>query len=178
MNNKSTRRNFLRNLGLVAIGSALGISGCEHEKEEYSNVKEETATVQDLIYCPSRHSSEINPTVSFDGDDISIGMDIDEVDFPEKWGVVFECEHHGNFVVVGENERHKKLWERMKKNKTYKITYRDVFTSRYDGDKLLGRKPKDYWFLDARPIESSTSQPVVRATSQPSGLELEAETGN
>jgi len=157
MENQYSRRNFFRRAGgLIAAVSTLSLlSGCEHTVEEYSDVLHEDARVIQPIYIPSQHGS--GSTISFHSDgegNLNPGLGVTSIDINEKYGVVFECKH-GNFVVEGEGDKYKKLWKRMRKDETVDITYKEVYQIRYTTEngqrKVLEKRLKDYWFIDAQP---------------------------
>lgn len=68
-------------------------------------------------------------------------------EIPAKYGVMFECEHGVKFVIEGIDQRHQQLWQRMKKDSTITIFYREI----YHIDTKTGQKTLfDYDFLDAK----------------------------
>jgi len=68
-------------------------------------------------------------------------------EIPAKYGVMFECEHGVKFVIEGTKEKHKSLWQRMKKDSAVTIFYREI----YHVDTKTGQKTlADFDFLDAK----------------------------
>ena len=104
---------------------------------------------------PSSHGSSTTVQFNTDSDgNLTPGFGVGSIDIPEKYGVVFECSH-GNFVVHGNDQRHKELWQRMRKDSLVDVTYKEVYTVKFiteNGErKILEKKLKDYWFIDAQP---------------------------
>jgi hypothetical protein len=149
---------------LILAAGLVGLVGCEGditEKEEYSRVLHEDAKVEDVVFTPSRHGDGsgfgIGPTIDFDGNlGIAFSSSSVDVNIPEKYAVVFECQH-GKFIVQGTGAKHKELWSRLHEGELVDVSYREVYKRQYierKGGALeqLGRPIlKDYWFLDAQP---------------------------
>jgi hypothetical protein len=162
-NSQLSRRNFLRNVGgLVAVASLPFLSGCEHTEQEYSQILHEDAKVVQTVYTPSRHGS--GTTVNFNSDDegnINPGFGVTSIDIPEKYAVVFKCQH-GKFIVEGTDSQHKALWKRMNEGDIVDVTYKEVYQTRYnnqDGKKnILEKRLIDYDFIDAQPKSSSKAE--------------------
>jgi len=146
--------SFLTSL-LLSSSFVLGCSGRE-TRREVSDILHEDAIVVDVVYTPSRHGSGagLGPTIDFDGN-IGISFSSVSVNIPEKYAVVFKCEH-GKFISAGTDARHKELWERLQEGQDVDVTYREIFESTYedidkDGKKdLIKRKLIAYDFLDAQ----------------------------
>ncbi len=142
----------------MGIGASL-LTGCKEIKTELSDILHEDATVSDVVYIPSRHGSGsgIGPTFDMTGDG-GIGVAVTNVDvhIPEKYAVVFKCQH-GKFIVEGTDKPHKSLWEKLSEGQEVDVSYREVYKSVYDdvdgdGEKdLVSRALIKYDFLDAKP---------------------------
>jgi hypothetical protein len=146
-------------LGIGAISLPLMLGGCDfpETKIEYSDVLHEDARVVDVAYTPSRHGSGAGPTFGMTSEgDPSIGLAVTSVDIPEKYAIVFKCQH-GKFIVEGEDDWHKGLWNRLQEGENVDVAYQEMYESTYkdtnkDGKKeLLERKLVKYHFLDALP---------------------------
>ena len=148
--------NHLRkSIGLIP----LLLASCNRieTKTELSDVLNENAIVAETVYSPSRHGSGsgIGPTMDFDGN-IGIGISSVSVNIPEKYAVVFKCQH-GKFISEGTDQRHKDLWQRLIEGQEVTVTYKEIFESTYqdtDGDgkkEVTNRKLIGYDFLDAQP---------------------------
>lgn len=144
----------------LALGLSSGLlTGCKETKIELSDILHEDAIVSDVVYTPSRHGSGggMGPTIDITGDGgIGVAMTSVSVHIPEKYAVVFKCQH-GKFIVGGTDKQHRDIWERFSEGQNVDISYREVFKSVYDDidgdgkDDLLERKLIDYDFLDAQP---------------------------
>jgi hypothetical protein len=134
--------------------AVLLIASCKRTTTEYSDPLEEPATVVDLIFTPSSHSTSVDPTINFDG---SMGMAVSSHSVPERWGVVFQCQH-GKFIVMGKKEKHKVLWELFFPGENVMVSYREVYrVTREDGE-VVSRERIDYDFLSA-----SSDGPLLEA---------------
>ncbi|MBI2451807.1 hypothetical protein HYV50_01875 [Candidatus Pacearchaeota archaeon] len=141
----------------TAIGFGI-LGGCNAPvtKVESSEILHEDAAVVDIVYTPSRHGSGsgFGPTID-SGGNIGISFSDVSVDIPEKYAVVFKCQH-GKFVVQGTNQYYRDLWERFTEGQEVDVTYREVFRNTYqdidkDGKKdLIKRELIDYDFIDAQ----------------------------
>ncbi|MDI6820558.1 MAG: hypothetical protein QMD65_00040 [Patescibacteria group bacterium] len=121
-------------------------TGCVTTEKEYSPVLREKGEIVDLIYVPSRHGSGLSPSIDMDG---KLGLQLTSISVAEKYVVIFRCEKHGTIFIIEKNQRKtKRLWERFKKGQQVTISYREVYETRRDGEKLE-RKLVDLDFLDA-----------------------------
>lgn len=96
---------------------------------------EEPATVKALVYQPRNHSSDL--AVGFSGSGNLTFTPVD-VNFPEKWAVVFKCQH-GSFVI----ER-RDLFERLDEGQDVVVIYDEIWT-------VYKEQPprfRDYDFID------------------------------
>jgi hypothetical protein len=122
-------------------------------KTEYSGTLVEKGKVLESFYTPGQVTHTRTVTV---GDPYSYGNNrrstgvyyhdaVNEV--PEKYGVMFECEHNVKFVIEGSGDRYRFLWQKMKKDSTVTILYREI----YHIDTKTGQKTLfDYDFVDAK----------------------------
>src|SRR3989339_741911 len=155
---------------------AIGLTGCKEIKTEVSNVLHEDAIVITKIYTPSRHDTDIelkamnlmeeeegvgSVSMDYDGDfgiGIGNGLQISSSEVPEKYGVVFKCQH-GTFTSQGSDERHKELYRKLQDNQGVDVTYKEIYRTTYDdidGDgknDLVERVLTGFDFLDANPKE-------------------------
>lgn len=141
---------FLTIKHTTVLMAMLTLIGCEETRQEESPTLFEDAVVTEVVYSPSRHGSGVGPTLDLTGSG-GIGIAITSVDIPEKFAVVFQCQH-GKFIV----ER-KELWERLKEGQKVTIAYKELYVSVYDdknkdGQKeLVSKKLVKLDFLDAHP---------------------------
>lgn len=131
------------------------VSGCEYDTSETveSDTLHEDAEVVDLVYTPSRHSSDLVPTVSMDMDgDLETRLVTVDVRIPEKYAVVFRCQH-GKFIVEGTDQEHKRLWERFREGDNVDVSYKEIYRKTYhvvDKERSLTKTELiKYDFLDA-----------------------------
>lgn len=96
--------------------------------------------VDQTIYCPSAHSSSINPGITLGGD---ISFTSINVSVAEKHGIVFKCQH-GKFYI----ER-KDLWEKLSAGDCVEISYKELFRAVYEDGKLISRDLFKLDFIDA-----------------------------
>jgi hypothetical protein len=146
---------------IALVLATLFTVGCVDIRQEYSETIQEDAVIENVIYTPSRHETELGFTALKSG---PFGMDyggnvgmrigkhlqVNNVTVPEKFAVVFKC-RHGQFIVG-----RKEVYERFKdaKGTTVEVSYREVYRTRYekegDTSKVVERSLVDYDFLDAR----------------------------
>ena len=121
--------------------------------ETSPEVMTEKATVADLVYSPANSSLELNPTFTMHDDGLKVGLSLDSVDLPEKYAVVFECQH-GKFIIKKDQKRTKQLWERLKKGQEVTVKYAEVYKVTEHGTlngpkQFVKRELAKYDFLDA-----------------------------
>ncbi|MEK6925872.1 MAG: hypothetical protein AABW50_01195 [Nanoarchaeota archaeon] len=132
--------------------------GCEQRPFKVrgtSPILYEDAVVREAVYSPSRHGSGSGggPTIDFDGN-IGFAFTSVSVNVPEKYAVVFECQH-GKFIVEGTDDAHKSLWKRMSEGDTVRVSYKEIYesvcadTNKDGAIDTLSRALIDYDFLDA-----------------------------
>jgi hypothetical protein len=158
---------FLTVLITIAI-----FTGCY--KTEYSGTLSEKGKVADCFYTAAQVTHTRSVTVTNNNNNLYNNYDDDNYytsysgnnygkrqrnsgpqvyyndainEIPAKYGVMFECEHGTKFVIEGTKAKHKSLWQRMKKDSTVTIFYREI----YHVDTKTGQKTLfDYDFLDAK----------------------------
>lgn len=142
------RRSLMKSGAFIIALSIImaHIAGCQRIVTEYSEKKTEPAVVEDVIFTPSLHGSGVGPTFTGEGD---VGITFTSVNIPEKYAVVFRCQH-GKFVIQGTGEKYKKLWEHLVRNQEVTVHYKEIYRVTYDGDEVLSRELIDYDFLDAK----------------------------
>ncbi len=160
--------NYVSSVGLIIF-----LNGCNlpYTKMENSKVLHEPAVVSETVRSPSRHDTEIElKALNMSGRGFgSIGMDyggnmgigiggglqISSSKVPEKYGVVFKCQH-GKFISEGSDNRHKDLWSRLSEGDSVDVNYMEIYQTTYqdsnkDGtDDIIKRVLIGYDFLDAR----------------------------
>ncbi len=143
---------------LVAI---LAVAGCKSVKTEYSAELHEDATIVNTAFTPSRHDVGIG-IKAYDVGGISYdysgnpgiglgksGMQISSSTVPEKYAVLFQCQH-GRFII----ER-KEIYDRFNglEGRSVDVAYREVYQvthEKQDGvDKVIDRVLTDFDFLNA-----------------------------
>ncbi len=142
----------------IGLGASL-LSGCKETRTELSDILHEDAVVSETVYTPSRHGSGsgVGPTFDVTDGNVGIAFTSININIPEKYAVVFKCQH-GKFIVEGTDIEHKSLWKKLSQGQEVDISYREVFNSVYDdidGDgkkDLVSRTLVDYDFLDAQPM--------------------------
>ncbi len=149
--------NAFRKIGLLVGGVAVMILvGCTETEtiEKTSPEMTESATVADLVYTPSNHGDGVGPTINMAG---HIGIAFTEIDVPEKYAVVFECQH-GKFIIDNQDKA-PELWRRLKRDQKVTVRYNEVYEEsstvttdwgREVSRQLNSRKLLKYHFIDAR----------------------------
>ena len=151
----------MRNIAVTVVcGLTFFLAGCQEVKQEFSDTLHEDAAIVEAIYTPSRHDSKVGLTaiktgpmgIDYGGDfgiRIGGGLQISNVTVPEKFAVVFRCQH-GQFII-GRKEVYEKFKDH--KGKRVDVAYREVYRTTYDtkdGKKqVVARELVDYDFLDA-----------------------------
>lgn len=146
---------------ILFIGMVLSLSGCSGEvKQEFSTTLHEDALVVDAVYTPSRHDTNLGFTaikagpmgIDLSGNmgfSIGSGLQISSVEVPEKYAVVFKCQH-GQFIIT-RKDTYMKFKDHV--GKTVDVAYREVYRTTYEmkeGKKIaVDRVLIDYNFLDA-----------------------------
>ncbi len=147
---------------IVLLLLAVSFLGCEYNKTVTSDIMSEDAVVIHKLYSPSEHSTSVSPklmSIGGSGSPVGIGMDgpgismgglvISDTEVPEKWGIVFKC-NHGSFTIDGSTKPYKELYDMFNENDNVTINYREVYRERYTSkDSLLSRVLVDLDFIDA-----------------------------
>ena len=168
----------MKKILLVLIVILLILTSCNGPKKEYSDVLKEQATIVNIIYTPSQHSTYLSETMIDDhtnlmkgvdmngnsGIKIGNGIQVSESNIPEKYGVVFQCQH-GTFTIQGnnkegENSKYKILYDKLKNNigDTVHVLYKEEYLVYYEKDKnrnkIISKKVlNDLDFIDAQLIK-------------------------
>ena len=155
MKNKMSIKNKLQRSAIAGL-AALAVGGCGPDiKNDSSTILHEKGVVVDVVYSPSKHGSGAGPTIDFNG---NIGIAFTSVTVPERYAVVFKCEHGEKFIVQGKTQEYKDLWQRFVEGDSVDISYKELYRSTYedtndDGEKeLVKRELIDYDFLDAQKL--------------------------
>ena len=150
-------------VALVMAGSTgLGLMGCDrtrdYEERTTSATLHEDARVVQTIYAPSRHGtgSDVSPGITTSGDISFTFVDV-KVDLPEKYAVVFQCQH-GKFIVEGTDKKYKNLQEKLNENDIVDVTYTEQYVdtirhqkdTKKGDDRVIVRRLVGYDFLDAQ----------------------------
>lgn len=117
----------------------VALSGCGQIVN--SPPMEEKAKVVDVVYLPSQHGSGISPGFSTSG---NVTISVTSVDIPQKYAIVFECAH-GKFIVEGESQKYKNLWNNLHTGDPVIVTYNEQYLVSRETRKFL-----KYHFIDAR----------------------------
>lgn len=127
-------------IGTIILAGFL--SGCA--KTEYGKTLTESAEVYDTCFVPKGHGSDTAVGYTFAGKG---GMTITpiNVDIPERYAVVFKCQH-GKFVIDG--ERGEACYKKLEKGDHVTITYCEKFWVSKDSTNFIGLH-----FLDATKAE-------------------------
>jgi hypothetical protein len=139
------------NMLLVLAIVAAFLVGCDVERTEYENsgIMTESATVVDLVYMPKNHGSSIGPTIDMN---LRFGVALSDVDMPEKYAIVFECQH-GKFVVEHDQVKMKGLYQMLHRDQKVIVTYQEVYeVTKKGGEIVTPRKLVKFHFIDARPM--------------------------
>ncbi len=157
---------------ITLLGIAALFASCQDIRTESSDTMYEKATIVTLIYSPSEHKTEITQT-AFGSKGMGIGTDwngntgikisknyqITSTTIPEKYGVVFQCQH-GTFTVEGSDQKYKVLSQKLSKEvgDTVNILYKEQYLVTYEKDKdgkskEVSRVLKKLDFIDAQPLK-------------------------
>lgn len=138
----------------------LFLVGCQEVKQEFSGNLIEDAVIVEAVYTPSSHDRKLGLTafklgplgVDFSGNSglrIGGGLQVSGVTVPEKFAVVFKCQH-GKFIIT-----QKEVYEKFKDHEGEKVEvlYREIYRTTYekkDGKlEVISRVLEDYDFLSA-----------------------------
>lgn len=121
----------------VLLIAVLAFTACLNERHG-GPIEYEAGTIAALSYMPSNHGSGVGYAFTGRGG----GPTFTSVDIPEKWAVVFRCQH-GSFVVDG--PKAKELFGRFKQGDAVEIQYRVIYETVQGQD-----VPVDMDFIDAK----------------------------
>ncbi|MDQ2932854.1 MAG: hypothetical protein M3Q80_00545 [bacterium] len=135
---------------LILALTVLCLLGCKKTTTVYSEVKKENATVVDLVYMPSNHGSGVGPTMSttMNGDP-QVGIAVTTVSIPEKYAVVFECQH-GKFVIQSDQKQTKALYQKLRRDQKVEVAYREIYEIVKEKDQVVSKEFIEYDFIDAK----------------------------
>jgi len=133
---------------LILAGS---LNSCDYTKTEQSEILYEKGKVITTLYNQKHSDSEIGAGMTTGGD---LVVTSNSIDIPEKWGVVFKCEHGNKFPIMGKGEEYKKLWKELEEGDSVKISYKENYKIIYDykTDKPKSKELIDYDFINAKKI--------------------------
>jgi hypothetical protein len=137
---------------IMILATAILFASCKNTKTEVSQQLNEKAVIVVLIHSPSEHRLEVTQTAYNNGymaTDYSgnTGMKISDTHqltsttIPERFGVVFQCQH-GTFTIEGDELKHNVLYQKLFKNvgDTVNIIYKEVYEVTYEKDKKTGKE--------------------------------------
>ena len=104
----------------------------------------EPATVEDTFYQASMHGSTGGVGLGMDG---NISFHSGSVYVPEKYVIVFKCQH-GKFIIEGGGDRNKRLWSVLSKGDNVIVYYKE----NYLVSKKHGKQFTGYDFIDAEKV--------------------------
>lgn len=133
---------------MMVIIMVASLSACQRTVTEKSEELTESAVVEDVVFSPSSHGSGVGPSIDMTGKG-GIGIAVTSVSVPEKYAVVFRCQH-GKFIVQGTSRKHQELWKRLVRDQEVTVYYHEIYHVTYDGDEVISRELVDYDFIDAR----------------------------
>ena len=148
----------LTNLFLISgIAGSLAFSGCNfnYSEEEQSEILYEKGKVITTLYSKRHDDSDMGVGITTGGD---LAITSTSITIPERWGVVFRCEHKNKFPIMGEDEKYKKLWEKLDEGDSVKISYKEIYKVMYNGKtkQVINKELMDYDFIDAEKIGEKT----------------------
>ncbi len=173
----------MKKIFLVLSVFVLGffLTSCGPEREQSANMYEK-AVIVNMIYTPSKHDVHLGTTmmgdmnnplggVDMNGDKgIVIGkmngqtVQVSESTIPEKFGVVFQCQH-GTFTIQGDGtknnqvSKYKILYDKLNGHigDTVNVIYQEIYEVTYEkkNDKKVETKRVlvDLDFIDAQLIK-------------------------
>lgn len=140
-------------LSIFVLGFFL--TSCGPEVEKSGNLQEQ-AVIVNMIYTPSKHEMHLGKTMMNDYNNPLGGVDmngnkgivigemngetvqISESTIPEKYGVVFQCQH-GTFTIQGDNRegeisKYKVLYDKLGGHigDTVNVIYQEVYHVYYE----------------------------------------------
>ena len=160
----------MKNVLFILIGLIFLTSSCNTKRVE-SGVLHEKAVIITAIYSPSEHHTSLGTTMMKDYNNPIGGVDmngnhgvvigkmhgqtvqISESTIPEKYGIVFQCQH-GTFTIEGSEQKHKILYDKLRGNinDTVDVLYKEIYQVTTKDDKEVERKLVDLDFIDAQKL--------------------------
>ena len=142
----------LTKLLIPFFAGSLVIGGCkEQTKYENSEILYEKGKVITTLYSKKHNDSSTGFGMTTGGD---LAVTSTSITIPERWGVVFRCEHKNKFPIMGKDEKYKKLWEKLDEGDSVKISYKEIYKVRYNRktEQIINKELIDYDFVDAEKI--------------------------
>lgn len=141
---------------LFAIALAAALCGCDDmPKTEYGPTLTEEGEIYDTAYVPAGHGSDT--AVGFNtGKGGGVTITPVSIDIPERYAVVFKCQH-GKFVIAG--EKAKGLYQRFERGDKCTIEYREVIRVEMKDGREASRRVYDLDFLDAKKHQEAEKAP-------------------
>ena len=127
---------------LLALTALVVLGACTDIRTETSETMTERGKVEILVFSKGFHHSDIDVGMDFDG---NLTFTPVSVNVPDRYGVVFSCEH-GNKFYIGRKE----LYDRLTQGQEVTIYYKEVYRCRYEDNVLQEKTLVDYDFLDAK----------------------------
>lgn len=115
--------NMNRKSGWLFAAVSLFCGGCDMPQTQYSAELTESGTVHDTAFVPKGHGSDT--AVGFNtGKGGGVTITPVSITIPERYAVIFKCEH-GKFVIDGNTG--KELYKRLERGDSVTIRYREVY---------------------------------------------------
>ncbi len=136
----------------LAISGSLIFSGCkEQTKYENSEILYEKGKVITTLYSKKHSDSNVGVGMTTGG---NLAVTSTSITIPERWRVVFRCEHKNKFPIMGEDEKYKRLWEKLDEGDSVDIAYKEIYKIKYDRKtkQVINKELIDYDFIDAEKI--------------------------
>lgn len=136
----------------LALAGSLIFSGCkEQTKYENSEILYEKGKVITTLYSKKHSDSDVGVGITTGG---NLAVTSTSITIPERWGVVFRCEHGNKFPILGEDEKYKVLWEKLDEGDSVDIAYKEIYKVVYDRKtkQVINKELMDYDFIDAEKI--------------------------
>ncbi len=138
--------------GIIAIFTLIGCG--DIDKIEYGPVLTEEGEIYETAYVPAGHGSDI--AVGYNtGDQGGLSITPISVDIPERYAVVFKCQH-GKFVIDG--NKGEALYKRFEKGDRCTITYREIIRIGMKDYEEVSRTVYDLDFIDAKLHQEAEKQ--------------------
>jgi len=118
---------------------------------EHLDTTYEKGRVINTFHNKEHNSMDITPGLSLMGIFLN---HTSRITTPEKWGVVFRCEHQDEFIISGSKERYEELYNRLNEGDYVIISYKEIYKVEYNGKtgKAIRKKMIDSKFINAKKI--------------------------